>query len=93
MAEETETPLSRSLKTIDRMRMRVIAGGWLAVIVTLAAYGRLSYVLRDSHDPGRMIGAAVLALTCLIAWTSFAVILIVIRMAKRILTAIELTAH
>jgi len=40
--------------------MRVLPGGWLAVIVTLA-------------------------------WTTFAVILIVVRMAKKILLAVELS--
>jgi len=59
-SQETETPLRKALDAIDRMRMRVLPGGWLAVIVTLA-------------------------------WTTFAVILIVVRMAKKILLAVELS--
>lgn len=89
MSEE----LRKSLDAIDNIRRRVLAGGWLAVLVTLGMYARLYYVLESSPSVQKAIGASVAAVTCLIAWTSFAVILIVIRMAKRILIAIELTAR
>ena len=90
MSQETETVLTRSLKTIDAIRLRVLVGGWLAVIVTLGAYARFYYVMQGDQDLGRLISAAVTAMTCLIAWATFAVILIVIRMTLRVLRAIDL---
>ncbi|HEV7241647.1 MAG TPA: hypothetical protein VGQ36_20615 [Thermoanaerobaculia bacterium] len=92
MSIETATVLTKSLKAIDSIRRRVLVGGWLAVLVTLGAYARFYYVLRGDSGLDQLVGTAVTALTCLIAWTTFAVILIVIRMALRILRAIDLAA-
>ena len=91
MSQETEIPLRKALNTIDSMRKRILLGGWAAVAVTLGAYGRFYYVLRHSDSVGKAIDASVTALTCLIAWATFAVILIVVRMTKKILLAIELS--
>ena len=85
MSDELESTLGRSLNAIDNIRRRVLAGGWLAVAVTLAAYGYFSV--------SPTIGTAVAAITCLIAWVGFAIILIVVRMTKRILVAIDLLAR
>ncbi|MCM3876680.1 MAG: hypothetical protein NEA02_09710 [Thermoanaerobaculia bacterium] len=90
MSQESETALRKSFDAIDRIRRRVLMGGWLAVVVTLGAYAHLYYVSRTSHDVEKLVGASVTALTCLIAWAEFAVILIVIRMTTRILRAIDL---
>ena len=90
MSQGEPTPLGRSLDVVDRIRQRVLAGGWLAVVVTLGAYGYAYHVFRTSDDVERLIGASFAALTCLIAWAEFAVILIVLRMTGRILRAIEL---
>ena len=60
------------------------------VALTLGAYGHLAWVQRVSDNLERLLGAAVLAMTCLVAWATFAIVLIVIRMAKRILHAIDL---
>lgn len=90
MSQETETALRESLRTIDRIRRRVVAGGWLAVVVTLAAYGYFYYVLNTGHNLEKLVSASLIALTCLIAWAEYAVILLVMRMTSRILRAIEL---
>ena len=90
MSQETETPLQKSLDTIDRMRRRVVMGGWVAVVVTLAAYGYFYHLLNTSHDLERLVSASLFALTCLIAWAEYAVILMVMKMTGRILRAIEL---
>jgi hypothetical protein len=85
---ETET-LRKSLDAIDSMRRRVFAGGWLAVVVTVAAYARFYWVMHTSHDADQLVEAAVLALTCLVAWAGYATSLIIVRMTKRILRAID----
>ena len=90
MSGDAETVLTKSLKAIDGIRRRVLIGGWLAVLVTLGAYARFYSVLKGSSSVDQVVSTAVMALTCLIAWTTFAVILIVIRMTSRILRAIDL---
>jgi hypothetical protein len=91
MSQETETPLQKALMTIDNMRKRILLGGWLAVIVTLFAYGRFYYELRHNDNVAGVIDASVMALTCLIAWATFAVILTVVRMTRKILVAVDLS--
>jgi len=91
MSEGNEMPLRKALDAIDGMRARILMGGWLAVIVTLGAYGRFYWVLRHSESVGRIVDASLLALTCLIAWATFAIVLIVVRMTKRVLQAIDLS--
>jgi len=90
MSQETETTLRKSLDAIDGIRRRVLVGGWLAVVVTLGAYAYFYYTLRTSNDIEKIISASVTALTCLIAWAEFAVILIIVRMTMKILRAIDL---
>ena len=90
MSQEAETSLRRALNVIDSIRRRVLVGGWVAVVVTLGAYAHFYYVQRRSGAPGRLVSASLSALTCLIAWGEFAGILIVVRMAMRILRAIDL---
>ena len=90
MSPETEMALQKSLDAVDSMRRRIHGVGWLVVLCTLGAYGHLAYVQRASDNLERLIGASVLAMTCLIAWATFAIVLIVIRMTRRILRAIEL---
>lgn len=84
-----ESPLRRSLDVIDTMRRRTQILGWIVVAVAIAAYARLAWV-QQTHDVERILNASVLALTTLIAWVSFAVILITTRMTRRILRAVEL---
>ena len=90
MSPETDTVLQKSLDAIDSMRRRTHAVGWLVVIFTLGAYAHLAYVQRVSDNLERLLSASVLAVTCLIAWATFAIVLIVIRMTKRVLRAIDL---
>jgi hypothetical protein len=92
MTAHSETALRKSLDAIDSMRNRVLIGGWLAVAVTLGAYWHLYYVERHSDSLERLLMSSVTALTCLIAWAAFAIILIVMRMTKRILRAIDLAS-
>jgi len=89
--EQSATPLRSALDATDSMRRRVLTGGWLAAAMTLAAYLYLWHVHRTTDDVGRLVMVAVTAVTCLIAWTALAVILIVIRMTRRILRAIDLS--
>jgi hypothetical protein len=90
MSKETEPALRKTLDAIDGIRRRVLVGGWLAVVVTLGAYVYFYHVLRTSEDLGKIVSALLTALTCLIAWAEFAVILIVVRMTSKILRAIDL---
>ena len=92
MPENVESPLRHSLDVIDAMRRRTQLFGWVVVVVALAAYGHLAWVQR-SHNVERILNASVLALTTLIAWVSFAVILIMMRMTRRILRAVELAVR
>jgi hypothetical protein len=84
-----ESPLRNSLDVIDAMRRRTQVLGWVAVAVAIAAYAHLAWVQR-THDVERILNASVVALTTLIVWVSFAVILIVTRMTRRMLRAVEL---
>lgn len=90
MSPETDMALRKSLDAIDSMRRRVHMVGWLVVVLTLGAYAHLAYVQRVSDSLERLLGATVLAVTCLIAWSTFAIVLVVVRMARRILHAIDL---
>lgn len=92
MSQETNSTLQRSLNAMDQIRTRILAGGWLIVAVTMAAYGYFYYALRTSDDLERIISAGLTAVTCLIAWVSFSIILVIVKMTKRILLAIELSA-
>jgi hypothetical protein len=71
---------------------RIVAAGWLTVVGTLGAYAWLDHVARTSADIKKLIMAAVLALTCLIAWSTFALAIVVLRSGRRVLRAIELNA-
>ena len=90
MSPETDMALRKSLDAIDSMRRRIHLVGLLVVAGTLGAYGHLAWVQRVSDNLERLLSAAVLAMTCLVAWATFAIVLIVIRMAKRIVHAIDL---
>jgi len=90
MSPETDMALRKSLDAIDSMRRRIHGVGLLVVVLTLGAYGHLAWVQRVSDNVERLLSAAVLAMTCLVAWATFAIVLIVVRMAKRILHAIDL---
>jgi len=90
MSQETETTLRKSLDAIDGIRRRVLVGGWLAVVVTFGAYAYFYYVMRTSDDIEKIIRASVTALTTLIVWAEFAVMLIIVRMTMKILRAIDL---
>jgi hypothetical protein len=65
----------------------------LAVVGTLGAYAWLDHVARTTTDLRRVVMAAVLALTSLTAWATFALAIVVLRMGRRILRAVELTHH
>jgi hypothetical protein len=90
MNHDLETPLRKSLDAIDRFHRRVYGLGWITVVATLGMYARLEYLHRTTDNLERLLGASVAALTFLIAWVAFAIILIIIRATRRILRAIEL---
>jgi uncharacterized BrkB/YihY/UPF0761 family membrane protein len=93
MSHKNETTLQKSLDAIDSMRKRIYATGWIVVVATLAMYARLTYLHRTTDNLERLLGASVTALTFLIAWAAFAIILTVTRTTKRILRAIEISMH
>jgi hypothetical protein len=56
-------------------------------------YARLAYLHRTTDNLEQLLGASVTALTFLIAWAAFAIILTTTRTTKRILRAIERLSH
>ena len=88
----SDAPIRKVLDAMEGTHRRVVSAGWLTVVATLGAYAWLDHVARSGTDVRRLIMAAVLALTCLIAWTTFALAVVVIRAGRRILLAVELSA-
>jgi len=93
MSQYTETALRQSLDAIDRFRRRVHTVGWIVVAGTLVMYARLGYLGWTTDNLERLLGASVAALTFLITWVGFSIILIVTRTTSRILRAIELLSR
>ena len=95
MSDETESEavLRKSLDAIDRIRRRVMWAGYLAVAGTVGAFVWLDHIARTTDSIKSLLMAAVLALTCVIAWSTFALAIFIVRMMKRILRAIELAAR
>ena len=93
MSQELDTRLQKSLDSIDAFRRRIAVAGWVVAASTFGAFYWLSHVLQTSDDPKRVINAAVLAIAFLIAWSTFASVLCMIRMTKRILRAVEIAAR
>ena len=93
MPQDTEETLRKSLDSIDGFRRRVFLGGWIVVAATFGAFYWLSHVLKTSNNPKQLLNAAVMSLAALIMWCTFSVIIIVIRMTRRILRAIEIAAR
>jgi len=93
MSEEQETVLRRSLDAIDHIRRRVFLAGTVAVAGALGAYLWLDHVARTSDSLKKLIMAAVLALTCVIAWSTFALAVFLARMTRTILRAIQLAGE
>jgi len=91
MMAESDAAVGKVLDAMERTHRRVLALGWLTVAATLGAYVWLDHVARTSTDTKRLLMAAVLALTCLIAWAKFALAVVVLRMGRRILRALDLT--
>jgi len=90
MREESEDILRRSLEAIDGVRRRIVWAGYLVVAGAFGAFFWLTYVARTSDNIKKLLMAAVLALTCVIAWSTFALAIFIVRMTKRILRAIDL---
>jgi hypothetical protein len=80
------------LEVMDRTHRRVRAAGWLTVAVALGSYAWFAYVAQSSPSVPRLISAAVLALTSLVAWAAYALAVLVLQMGRRILRAIELAS-
>jgi len=88
--QEPEALLRRSLEAIDSIRRRMLITGYVVVVGTLAAFLWLSHVASTSANVRSVMMAAILALTCVIAWSTFALSLFITRMTGRILRAIDL---
>jgi uncharacterized membrane protein (GlpM family) len=83
--------LRKSLDAVDGIRRRMLLAGYLTVAGTFGAFFWLDHVAR-TRDVKSVITAAVLALTCIIAWSTFALALFMMRMTRRVLRAIDLAA-
>lgn len=90
MSEEQEIVLRKSLDAIDHIRRRIWLVGTVVVAGTLGAYFWLDHIARTSHSLEKLIMWAVLALTCAIAWSTFALAIFLARMTRTILRAIYL---
>ena len=66
--------------------------GYVAVAATLGAFAWLDDVAKSNASERSVIMAAILALTCVIAWSTFALALLVTRMTKPIIRAIDLAS-
>jgi hypothetical protein len=91
MSQETggEGALRKSLDSIDGIRRRILLGGYLAVAGTFLAFLWLDHVARTSSNIKSVLMASVLALTFVIAWSTFALAVLVLRMTRRVLRAID----
>jgi hypothetical protein len=93
MSEEQEIVLRKSLDAVDHIRRRIWLVGLMVVAGTLGAYAWLDHIARTSHSLEKLILWAVLALTCAIAWSTFALAVFLARMTRTILRAIHLAAE
>jgi hypothetical protein len=82
-----------ALDAINSFRKRIYAGGWVAVAVTFGVYFWLDHVARTSDNLKRVMLASVFALTCVIAWSTFALTIVFLRLTKRILRAIVIVSR
>lgn len=87
---DSEAVLRRSLDAIDGLRRRMMWAGWVAVALAILAFVWLDHVARTTESMRSLLMAAVLAITCVIAWSTFALAIFITRMTKRILRAIDL---
>ena len=89
---ESQAVLRQALESIDHIRQRMLWAGYVAVAATLGAFAWLDHVAKSNASERSVIMAAILALTCVIAWSTFALALLVTRMTKRIIRAIDLAS-
>ena len=89
---ESQAVLRQALESIDHIRQRMLWAGYVAVAATLGAFAWLDHVSKSNASERSVIMAAILALTCVIAWSTFALALLVTRMTKRIIRAIDLAS-
>ena len=89
---ESETVLRVSLDAIDGLRRRLMWAGLLAVAGTIGAFFWLDHIIQTSANVNNVVMAAVLALTCVIAWSTFALAIFMARMTRRVLRAVDLAS-
>jgi hypothetical protein len=89
---ESQAVLRQALESIDHIRQRMLWAGYVAVAATLGAFAWLDHVAKSNASERSVIMAAILALTCVIAWSTFALALLITRMTKRIIRAIDLAS-
>ena len=89
---KSEYVLANALHAIDHMRQRMMWAGYVAVAGTFGAFAWLDHVARPNASVKSVVFAAVLAVTCVIAWSTFALAIMMTRMTKRIIRAIDLAS-
>ena len=90
---QSEMILRQSLDAIHGMRRRMMWAGLVAVGLTAGAFVWLEHIARSGANVKTLIMAAVFALACVIAWSTFALAIFITRMTKRILRAIDLASR
>lgn len=93
MTIEVESPLQRSLDSIDAARRRAYATFIVLWLATFAALLWFTHILRTSDDLKLALSAAVVALVFSNVMVAFAVVIHGTRMTKRILRAIDLATR
>jgi hypothetical protein len=79
--------------SIGSFRRRMLWTGWFAAGSSMGAFLWFSHVFNSTDNIKRLLSAAVLALVSVVAWASFAIVVCMVRMTKRILRAIELLSR
>lgn len=92
MSQDGELSLRKSLDSIDSFRRRMLLTGWVAVAGSIGAFLWMSHVFQSTDNVKRLLSATVLALVSVIAWATFAIVICMVRMTKRILRAIHIAA-
>src|SRR5215471_3056862 len=92
MSQDSELSLRRSLDSIDSFKRRMLLTGWVAVACSIGSFLWMNYVLHSTDNVKRLLSATVLALVSVIAWATFAIVICIVRMTKRILRAIHIAA-
>jgi hypothetical protein len=93
MSQEMEAALRKSLDDVDRIRKRQIAAMIVFMLAFVGAVIWLSHISKlPSTDMRTLLVGSVFVIAAELGYCSFAVIIHISRMTRRILKAIELSS-